>query len=50
MLVANLVADGEMFAFDKRRGGIVGDGEKGFVDGAAGGDGAGDDVANEITA
>ena len=49
--VANLVAYGEVFAFDER-GGIVGSGlrQQSVVDGTAGSDGASDNEFDEITA
>jgi hypothetical protein len=51
MAVANLMADGEMFAFDERRCGSAARlFEERFVDRASGSDGAGNDVLDEIAA
>ena len=50
MAIADLVADGEVFAFDGggRRFG-AGVGEKRLIDGTTGGDGASDDEFDEVT-
>src|ERR1700675_1602395 len=50
--IAHLMADFEMLAVDERSriGLSIGSGEQRGIDGTAGGDGAGDDVFDEITA